>query len=191
MMNKTSGPREYKSLPISNAVVINPTKYLSKPDGYVMETADITELSYFLGYKFEPRSLYAIWSPEGIGRGGHLESRSKLVTVISGTIYYALVDMRPGLDRGKISEFYLGEGDKSMGKSVLVPEGVIDFFIPVSGSALTHSAGDRPYNKFDNTRTLDMTDPAIGLHLPKQIQHHIPTQETLSTMSLKEFTESL
>lgn len=191
MEDKKHGSRVYKSLPIANTVVIDAVKYLSVPDGWVMETADFTELSYFLGYKFEPRSMYAIWSPEGIARGGHLESRSKLSTVVVGTIYYVLVDMRPGPERGKTFEFYLGDGEQSMGRSVLIPEGVVDAFIPVGGEALTHQVGDRPYNKFDNRRTLNIFDPEIGFHLPKGSKQHAREGEEALTISLKEFQEAL
>ncbi len=189
MPSKSSGPREYKTLKIANAVTITPAKYLSEPDGFVMETADFTELGYFLGYKFEPRSMYAIWSPEGIGRGGHKESRSKLVTVMAGAVYYCLIDMRPGDNMGKICEFYLGDHEKSVGRSVLVPEGVVDYWIPVRGFALTHNVGDRQYNKFDNKITLNMKDPEIGLHIPEDTLHSIPIDEESKTLSYEEFIE--
>lgn len=191
MINKTIGPREYKTLSIPNVVIINPTRYLSKPDGYVEETADFTELSYFLGYKFEPRCTYTMWSPKGIGRGGYVESRSKIITVVSGLIYFALVDMRPGTGQSKTCEFYLGEGNQSLGISVLIPEGVITYYVPVSGPALTHSTGNRPYNKFDSSRVLDMSDPALKLHLPKDTLRHTPVEETISLLSLKELTKDL
>ncbi len=190
MTSQKTGPREYVTLPIANTVVINPVKYPSMPDGWVMETADFAELSYFLGYKIEPRSMYAIWSPEGIVRGGHMESRSKLVTVLKGTMFYMLIDMRPGPDLGKTHEFYLGDGKEAIGRSVLVPEGVIDAYVPVNGDALTHSVGDRPYNKFDNNRTLDLFDPNLGFNIPKSAEHSREEEEK-KEMSLKEFKESL
>lgn len=189
--NKT-GPREYKTTPIANTVVVMPVKYLSQPDGWVMETADFTELSYFLGYKYEPRSSYAIYSVENIGRGGHMESRSKYVTVLTGLLYYCLVDMRVGPDRGKTYEFYLGEGPEALGRSVLVPEGVIDYYIPINGPALTHSVGDRPYNRFDNQKTLDFFDPELGLSkIPKEAKHHTPENVELNTLSYKDFVANL
>lgn len=191
MMTNKTGPREYKTLPIANAVVIEPVKYRSKPDGWGMDTADFTELSYFLGYKFEPRGIYTIWSPEGVGRGGHLESRSKIQTVVSGQIYYCLVDMRPGADQGRVSEFYLGDGEESIGRSVFVPEGVVDFFVPVNGPAMTHGIGDKPFNKFDAELTLDVFDPALGLHVPKEVKHHVPEGEELTVLSLNEFIERI
>jgi len=187
MSKNNIGPRDYKPLSIANTVVIDPKQYLSDPGGHVMETADFTELGYFLGYKFEPRAMYAIWSTEGVARGGHMESRSKLVTVLTGMVFYCMVDLRPGADFGKVCEFYLGEGEKSMGRSVLVPEGVVDYFVPINGPALTHSVGDRPYNKFDNSRTLDLTDSAIGFHLPEGTVHHVPAGEEINLFKLEDF----
>jgi len=191
MTINTIGPREYKTLPIPNVVVINPTRYLSKPDGYVEETADFTELSYFLEFKFEPRCTYIIKSPKNIGRGGYLESRSKVITVISGLIYLALVDMRPRTDRGKTCELYLGIGKKSLGKSIVVPEGVITYYIPTSKSSLVHFTGNRPYNKFDSAKLLDMSDQALGFHLPKGAIRHTPINETPKLLSLKDYLLTL
>ena len=188
---KKTGPREYKNLPIANSVVIDSAKYTSEPDGVVMETADFTELSYYLGYKFEPRSMYSIWSPEHVGRGGHRESRSKVVTVLSGAVYYCMVDMRPGADMKKTSEFYLGDHEKSLGRSVLVPEGVVDYWVPVNGPAMTHCVGDRPYNKFDNMTALNMKDPEIGLHIPEGTLFSIQIDEQASVLSLKQFMEKI
>ena len=135
--------------------------------------------------------MYAIWSPEGVIRGGHLESRSKLVTVLRGTIYYAMIDMRPGPDMGKKYEFYLGDGEKSMGRSVLNPEGLIDCFIPVDGDAMTHQVGDRPYNKFDNMRTLDIMDPELGLSIPQGSKFRANEEGETAPVSFKEFVESI
>ena len=188
---KSVGPREYINSDIPNAVIVKHTKYFSEPNGFVMETADFMELGYYLGYTFEPRNMYAIWSPEGVGRGGHLENRSKLVTVLSGTVYYCLVDMRVGEGMKKVSEFYLGENDKSIGKSVLVPEGVIDYWIPIGGPAMTHSVADRPYNKFDNLIALNMKDPELGLHLPENSILSMQIDEDGATLNLKRFIEKM
>jgi dTDP-4-dehydrorhamnose 3,5-epimerase-like enzyme len=191
MPNKSALPREYKTLSISNTAVITPTKYFSKPDGFISEYADFTELDYFLGFKFEPRTFYTINSPEGVSRGGHLEGRTKLSTVTSGLVYCCLVDTRPGEDQGKVEEFYLGEGKDSQGTSMIVPEGVIDYFVPVGGSATIVVIGDRPYNKFDNLLTLDINDPSLGLHPPKNVIHHVPLKEEVSLLTLAEFLAKL
>ncbi len=192
MADKKTGPRIYKQIPIANVVVVEPVRYMSKPEGWVMETGDFTELSYFLGYKFEPRSMYEVWSPEGVARGGHLESRSKYSTVINGAVYYAMIDMRPGEDRGKAFEFILGEANDSLGNCVLIPEGVVDFFVPINGPALTHQVGDRPYNKFDNEKTLDIFDPNLGLTLPKGTSYHSrESDEGPKPLSLENFFDSI
>ncbi len=189
--DKKTGPRKYSLLEIQNSVVVNPTKYMSKPDGYVMDTADFTELSYYLGYKFQVRSVYTISSPEGIARGGHLESRSKNVTIVSGLVYYCMVDLRPGDGYLKSSEFYLGEGQGSLGSSVLVPEGVVDYFIPVNGTALYFSIADRPFNMFDTLHTLNMMDPEIGLHIPEKILKNLSEDVETKVLNLKEFKEKI
>ncbi len=191
MTKPNTGPREYKPLEIENMVIIDPVKYPSEPDGWVMETADFSELSYYLGYKFEPRSMYEISSPEGVIRGGHVESRSKFITVVKGLAYFAFVDMRPGDDFGKKYEIYLGDGDNSVGRSVLVPEGVMDYYIPVLGEATTYSVGDRPYNKLDNDKTLDIFDIELGFNIPSGAIHHTRKGEARKLMNYQEFIESI
>lgn len=184
---KVIGPRRYQNLDVANAVTIDSTKYFSKPEGYVMETADYTELGYFLGYKFEPRCSYSIWSPENILRGGHLERRSKVVTITRGYVYYAIIDLREGETYKKVSEFYLGDGERSIGKSVLVPEGVVDIFMAIGGPVATHQVADKPFSRFDNRITLDVCDPALNLHLPVGMEHSHQVNEEHEILGLEDF----
>ncbi len=167
MSDTKTGPREYRPLSIPGATIIRPKLNVGKYDGWLIEPVDFSEASYYLGYKFDPRSMYATWAPEGIVRGGHMESRSKLVTILSGLVYYVLVDMRPGENQGKVEQFYLGDGiEEAWGRSVLVPEGVIDAYVVVSENALHLGVGDQPYNAFYSLKTLDLFDKNLGINWP-------------------------
>ncbi len=189
--DKKSGPRKFIITPIANTVVVKSVKYKSKPDGWIKEIVDFGELGYYFGTKFEPRVEYLQWSPEGVGRGAHLESRSKIISVIFGRIYFCMLDLRPGDDFGKTNEFYLGEGKDSLGDSILVPEGVLNYLVPVGGEAFLNYIANSPYNKFDNGKTLDMRDHSLEFHLPDKSVQHIPEGEETNLMSYQDFMSSL
>jgi len=190
MTSKKTGPREYKEIDVLGAVLIRPQIYKSKPAGELAEPVDFTELGYFLGYRFDPRSMYTIWSPKGVVRGGHLEGRSKLVTVVKGSAFYVLVDMRPGDGQGVAHTFYLGEDSRAWGRSILVPEGVVDAFTATSDDFVYLSFGDRPYNAFDSTKTLDVFDPELKIDWPARTLA-LHNEEEKSILSRSKFIESL
>lgn len=175
------------------AVIVKPKIYRGVYDGWLIEPVDFSEASHYLGYRFDPRSMYAIGAPKGIIRGGHLESRSKLVTILSGLVLYVLVDMRPGEGQGRVETFYLGEGENAKGRSVLVPEGVIDAWAVMSDQVSYVSVGDRPYNAFDSLRTLDLFDPELGIIWPEgnRAAYDDVQKEDHRILSKKEFIENL
>lgn len=194
MADKKSGPREYRVNKITGSVLIRPRVYKGKYEGELFEPVDFTEAGFYLGYRFDPRSMYSITAPKGIIRGGHLESRSKLVTILSGTVLYALIDMRPGQDQGKTETFFLGDDEKSWGRSVLVPEGVIDCYAVLSDQVVYVSVGDQPYNAFDSLRTLDLLDPELGIDWPTEgvrATYDDSHRENQKVLSKREFIESL
>jgi dTDP-4-dehydrorhamnose 3,5-epimerase-like enzyme len=191
MNNKIVGTREYKTLPIANTVVVGSARFLSDQGGYFEETIDFTELNYFLNEKFEPRCNSVMNSPEGVGRGGYVEDRAKVLTVVSGYVYFALIDMRLGNDRGKTCEFYLGKGEDTLGTSVVVPEGLITYFVSISGKALVHQTSNRLFNKFAGLKAVDVSDPELGLHMPKDTKRHTTKNELVVILSLKDYLKTL
>ncbi len=193
MANTKTGPREYRPLALTGAVLIKPKVYQGTNEGWTMEPVDFSEAGNYLGYRFDPRSLYAISAPKGAIRGGHLESRSKLVTILTGAVFYVLVDMRPGENQGNAISFYLGESEEAWGKSVLVPEGVIDAWVPVTEKMMYVSVGDHPYNAFDSLVTLNLFDPKLGVKWPMGSQPHHDTEHRPNhqILDVSQFIESL
>jgi len=188
-LSNAQSPRFYKQLEIPGLISIRSKKYQEKSNGWLMEVADFNELSYYLGYRFEPRTMYSIWSEKGVIRGGHLEGRSKIVTV-SGMTFHVLVDIRPGAGQGKVVQLLVGEDERAWGNSILVPDGVIDSFVPVDDNSLYIAVGDRPFNRFDSLKTLDLFDPALGVSWPKGT-YELDKNEETEILSLKDFIAAI
>jgi|GEM_PF-5506454 dTDP-4-dehydrorhamnose 3,5-epimerase-like enzyme len=188
-LNESQSSRSYKQLEIPGLISIRSKKYQEKANGWLMENVDFNEISYYLGYRFEPRTMYSIWSEKGVIRGGHLEGRSKIVTV-KGMTFHVLVDMRPGSSQGKVVQLLVGEDERAWGNSILVPDGVIDSFVPIDDDSMYIAVGDRPFNRFDSLKTLDLFDPALGVSWPEGTSELDKNEET-EILNLKDFIASL
>jgi dTDP-4-dehydrorhamnose 3,5-epimerase/reductase len=155
---------------IPGAMILNHDRYGKQGVGMAYEVADFSEIAEFGGVRFDARSMYAIESVKGMLRGGHMESRSKLVTILDGMVYYVLVDMRAGSTRGRVCQFRLGNGSDALGQSVLVPEGVVDAFVSLTETSLYVSVADQPYNLFDAKYGLNMFDKKLSIKWPRFTQ---------------------
>lgn len=187
--NNFNGPRDYKKLDIEGVVMIKSKKYTGE-EGWMSEPIDFSELTYFLGYRFEPKSIHMFEAPKGIIRGGHLEGRAKSLTVARGLAYVVLVNMRLEKDQGKAVGVYLGEGKEAWGNTVLVPEGVLVSLVSMTDDCLYYSAADRPFNRFDSMLTLDMFDPKLKINWPKGVKPQL-VEKIGKTVSLDEFLQTL
>ncbi len=182
--------REYKQIEIPGVVVVRSRKYFGVEGGWLREQSDFSELTSNLGYRFDARVMYTIWSPPGVIRGGHLEGRSKTATIITGAAFMALVDMRPGEQQGKAVGVYLGNHDRAWGDTMFIPEGVLNAFVPLNNECLYTGVGDRPFNRFDSLRALDLFDPELGLEWPAGTKPQ-DSHEEKEILSLREFIEKL
>ncbi|HSV95194.1 MAG TPA: dTDP-4-dehydrorhamnose 3,5-epimerase family protein [Spirochaetia bacterium] len=187
--NNFVGPRDYKKLAIDGVVLVKSKKY-SGDEGWMSEPIDFSELTYFLGYRFEPKSIHMFEAPKGIIRGGHLEGRAKSLTVARGLAFVVLVNMRLGDDQGKSLGIYLGEGEKAWGNTILVPEGVLVALASLTDDCLYYSAADRPFNRFDSLLTLDMFDPKLKVEWPEGVKPQLSEKES-KIVKLDEFLQTL
>ena len=178
--------RQYRELDIPGAVVVRSKKFLSRGGGYVKEEGDFSEISNFSGFRFDVRSLYTIWSPKGVIRGGHMEGRSKFGTVVNGAIFFIMVDMRPGEGQGKVVSLYLGKHEEAWGDSIVVPEGVVDAYVSVAEEATYLAVGNKPFSRFDSFTTLDLFDKKLDIKWPEGTLPQ-STEEEMEILSLDDF----
>lgn len=186
--NNFAGPRDYKKTGIDGTVTIRSKKYFGGK-GWISEPIDFTELTYFLGYRFEPKNIYMFEISKGMLRGGRLEGRSKSLTVVRGLAFVVLVNTRPGAERGKVVSLYLGKGKEAWGNTLFVPEGVAVAILALADDTLIYSVTDRPFNRFDSLITLDMFDPKLGIKWPDGINPQQVMTEG-RTVKLDEFLET-
>ncbi|MFZ3068701.1 MAG: dTDP-4-dehydrorhamnose 3,5-epimerase family protein [Microgenomates group bacterium] len=187
--NNFVGPRDYKKLDIEGAVVVRSKRFGSGIDEWMYEPVDFTELTYFLGYHFDPRGMHMFKTGKGVIRGGHLEGRSKCLTVVSGCAFIVLVDMRSGKNQGKVQTVYLGDDDRAWGNTLFSSEGILIASISMTDDCISMVVADRPYNRFDSLLTLDITDPELGIEFPEGVI--FPESKDKKTVSYKEFIERI
>lgn len=184
--NSKSLSREYRKLGIQGATLIRSRRYVSVPEGWLKEDTDFVELTGFLGFKFDVRSMFTMWSPKGVVRGGHMEHRSRILTVSRGTSFVVLVDVRQGENQGKVETFMLGRNEAAWGDSVVVPEGLIVAYVPLSDKNLMTVVANKPFNRFDSMMTLDVSDPELKINWPEEVMPQ-SLEEEKKLLSLKEF----
>jgi len=98
----------------------------------------------------------------GVIRGFHAEPWDKYISVISGKVFVAYVDLRPGPTFGKIVTDELSDN-----KAVFLPRGVANAFQTLSETYYIYSVNDHwspeNYNKYT---FVNLADPDINVKWP-------------------------
>ena len=136
--------------------------------GYFMETyseRDMRENGIEIAFVQDNQSM----STRGVLRGLHFQKRfpqTKLVRAIRGTIFDAVVDLRPGSDTfGKWYGIELSEENK---KQFLIPRGFAHGFLVLSDRAEFCYKCDDFYHA-DDEGGLAWNDPDIGISWPQLV----------------------
>ena len=85
----------------------------------------------------------------GVIRGLHFqdpEPQAKLITVVSGTIFDVVVDLRPGPHFGRFETFTLSASDDAYPSQIYLPEGLAHGFATPDGPATIAYLVSRPWN---------------------------------------------
>lgn len=121
---------------------------------------------------FNPVQTSVSYNKEsGVTRGFHAEPWDKYISVVSGKVFCAYLDLRPGKYFGKVVTILLDNN-----KSVFLPKGVANSFQTLSETYYIYSVNDywTPAN-YDKYTFANLADPDIGVNWP------IPLEK--STMS--------
>ena len=150
---------------IEGLCVIEPTVH-GDARGYFMETyseRDMRENGIEIAFVQDNQSM----SAKGVLRGLHFQKRfpqTKLVRVIRGTIFDAVVDLRPGsATLGKWCGIELSAENK---KQLLIPKGFAHGFLVLSDSAEFCYKCDDFYHP-DDEGGIAWNDPDIGIAWPQ------------------------
>lgn len=107
----------------------------------------------------------------GAIRGMHAEEMTKLITVASGAVHAAYVDLRDGSPTfGAVDQMRIVPGVQ-----VLVPAGVGNGFQTVTDVSHYLYCFDREWQPGMPGRAISALDPALGIDWPLPIDHNDPT----------------
>lgn len=130
-------------------------------------------------------------SSRGVLRGMHLQltqPQGKLVRVIEGEVYDAVVDVRPGSPTyGRSFGVYLSEDNK---RQLLVPEGFLHGFVVTSETARFVYKCTRLYAPQDEYGVM-WNDPALGIDWPVRAEEVRLSEKDRLNHSFHELTARL
>jgi dTDP-4-dehydrorhamnose 3,5-epimerase len=133
--------------------------------------ADFSVVQTNVSYNKEP----------GVIRGFHAEPWDKYISVVTGKVFCAYVDLRPGDTFGKTATVEL---DKD--KAVFLPKGVANGFQTLSEAYYIYSVNDHwsqeNYNKYT---FVNLGDPEIGISWPIPLDQSIMSERDRNHPPLK------
>jgi len=98
----------------------------------------------------------------GVTRGVHAEPWDKYISVVSGRVFCAYLDLRPGDSFGKLVTLEL---DKN--KAVYLPNGIANAFQTLEESYYIYSVNDHwSQENYDKYTFVNLADPEVGVDWP-------------------------
>lgn len=104
----------------------------------------------------------------GCIRGLHfqrLHAQAKLITLVSGTIFDVVVDLRPGSNFGKHLTFTLSADDPALPSQIYIPEGLAHGLATPHGPATIAYLVSQPWSPADEV-VLAYNDPSLAIAWP-------------------------
>lgn len=119
----------------------------------------------------------------GVTRGFHAEPWDKYISVITGRVFVAYLDLRQGSAFGKV---YTGEIDNS--KAVFLPRGVANAFQTLDDSTLyIYSTNDHwRADNYDKYTFVNLADPDAGIKWPIDLSESIMSDKDRHHPRLKD-----
>jgi dTDP-4-dehydrorhamnose 3,5-epimerase len=118
----------------------------------------------------------------GVIRGFHAEPWDKYISVVTGKVFCAYVDLRPGASFGKTATVEL---DKD--KAVFLPKGVANGFQTLSESYYIYSVNDHwSQENYDKYTFVNLADPDVGVSWPIPLEQSIMSERDKNHPMLKD-----
>lgn len=137
--------------------------------GFFVELAHIPTIENATGTQFVAQQVNLSSSRTGVTRGFHAEGWNKLVTVMSGTAYCVLVDLRPDSPSFlKKEAFLLGEHKDALHGSLFITQGIGNSVCAVEGPVKYAYVVDALYADRDTDldRAISLFDPQLAVQWP-------------------------
>lgn len=118
----------------------------------------------------------------GVVRGFHSEPWDKYISVITGEVFCAYVDLRAGNSFGKVVTVQLDNN-----KAVFLPKGVANGFQTLSETYYIYSVNDHwSQENYDKYTFLNLADPGIGIAWPISLEKSIMSDRDRNHPMLKD-----
>lgn len=158
--------------------------------GFFAEIVKLPELEDVIGHKFQIKQVNHSKSEINVVRGLHAEGWNKLVTVTSGKIFSAIVDVRPDSPTYKQKLYFkLGanhQRDKSNG--LYISQGLANSIAVLKGPASYIYLVDRLYQNRDKSgdQALSIFDEQLAIDWPIKQNQMILSERDKNAVKLRE-----
>jgi dTDP-4-dehydrorhamnose 3,5-epimerase len=145
-------------------VVERPT--MADDRGFFREVFHLDELSFKIGFEFNPVQWNHSLSHKNVIRALHAENWNKLVYPVTGTMFAAVVDIRPNSPTfGKNETFTFSPDDR---KALFLPAGMANSICVVGDEDVNYLYLVDKYYDGSDTRAIAWDDPDLAIEWPIQ-----------------------
>jgi dTDP-4-dehydrorhamnose 3,5-epimerase len=157
--------------------------------GFYAEVTRVPEVEAVLKQPFIIKQVNHSHSLLNVARGFHAENWNKLLTVVSGTAFAALADIRPESPTfGQVETFLLGAGEQAIRGSLFVSKGIANSFCVVEGPVDYLYFVDQLYANRDTSGdvALSLFDPDLAVEWPLPKEQMIYSERDGTAISLRQ-----
>jgi len=159
------------------------------PRGYFAELVIYSDLVKILNRQFVAVQSNLAHSLPHVARGFHAEPWRKLITVVRGTIFGAIADIRP--NSGTFSEvvtFTLGERAKALHGCFFIDQGLANAYLVLDGPVNYLYCVDALYRerKPQADSALSLFDPDLNVPWPLPRSQMILSERDLTAQTLRQ-----
>lgn len=157
--------------------------------GFFAELSLIPDLNQVLEHKFVIKQVNLARSEVNVARGFHYEDWNKLVTILHGQAFCALVDVRPDSTTfGHSHACLLGEGDQALRGNLYIPQGVANSYCVVKGPLDYLYGVDKLYRDRvpSDNGSISLFDPDLNIPWPIPKETMILSERDQKAQSMRQ-----
>lgn len=157
--------------------------------GFYSELSRVPELEAVLGKPFAIKQINHSHSVDRVIRGFHAENWDKLITVISGTTFCALADVRPASATfGQVETFLLGFDQPAIAGSLLITAGIANSFCVLQGPVNYVYSVNELYANRDpqGDVAISLFDPDLAVQWPLEREQLVISDRDAQAVSLRQ-----
>lgn len=157
--------------------------------GFFSEVVKVPELEEISNMPFQVKQVNHARSEQNVVRGIHAEGWNKLVVVMTGVCFSAIVDVRPNSETfGKKEYFLMGERENGLKGCLFLPSGVGNSLCVLEGPVDYLYLVDRLYAERDKSGdvAISVFDPDLGIPWPIEKESMIISERDTNSITLRE-----